>query len=474
MTPRLTPEQLGAVDDLAAAWRLSERLEPFAGCRWTGEEAPTLHLDDVSGIPFLDGVPGMEEYQHRARVRCGDGDLFAAVTSPAEGYERYCRDQLGMGSPEFVLAEPVGSVIEVAEACRRGQAFTELKQAAQRRGALHVHPYMGIEAVWALALDLEQHAKVPVQVIAPPPPVTWIANDKGQLTQLIDVVIGSSARAAGEQGRDFSQLAAALGALSGRCERVALKRSRCASAMGNRVFASHELRDLSHDGLLAVVERFAQDTQWDGQEDLLVCEWLDAAASPSTQLWIPPKGSGAPRVDGIYEQLLEGEQGVFLGSRPSTLPSPVNAALAERSLTIAAALQRLGYAGRCSFDLLVTGDLEGAFEVVFSECNGRWGGTSTPMALVDRLVRHPNPPGPRAHYRAQDVLFDALIGRPLDDVIEALGDELYRPGQGGRFILYNVGPLARSGKLDVVALAPTNEAADEAMLARLPSLLGLG
>ena len=67
MTPRSTPEQLGAVDDLAAAWRLSERLEL---CRMPldGEEAPTLHLDDVSGIPFLDGVPGMEEYQHRARA----------------------------------------------------------------------------------------------------------------------------------------------------------------------------------------------------------------------------------------------------------------------------------------------------------------------------------------------------------------------------------------------------------------------
>ena len=41
MTPRLTPEQLGAVDDLAAAWRLSERLEPFAELGWTGEGATT-------------------------------------------------------------------------------------------------------------------------------------------------------------------------------------------------------------------------------------------------------------------------------------------------------------------------------------------------------------------------------------------------------------------------------------------------
>ena len=152
---------------------------------------------------------------------------LAAVTLAGGRHERYCRDQLGMGSPEFVLAEPVGSVIEVAEACRRGQGLHELKQAAQRRGALHLHPYMGIEAVWALALDLEQQAKVPVQVIAAAARDVD-RNDKGQLTQLIDAVIGPSARAAGEQGRDFSQLAFALGALSGRCERVAPGRARAA------------------------------------------------------------------------------------------------------------------------------------------------------------------------------------------------------------------------------------------------------
>ena len=67
--------------------------------------------------------------------------------------------------------------------------------------------------------------------------------------------------------------------------------------------------------------------------------------------------------------------------------------------------------------------------------HGRWGDQHADGA--GRSPCAPSNSGPRAHYRAQDVLFEPDRA-PLDDVIEALGDELYRPGQG-RFILYNVG-----------------------------------
>ena len=69
-----------ALAGFATRLDLEARLTPFAPQRWRGRrDTPTLHLDDVSGIPFLVGVPGVEEYQHRARLRCGDGDLFLTV-----------------------------------------------------------------------------------------------------------------------------------------------------------------------------------------------------------------------------------------------------------------------------------------------------------------------------------------------------------------------------------------------------------
>ena len=43
----------------------------------------------------------------------------------------------------------------------------------------------------------------------------------------------------------------------------------------------------------------------------------------------------------------------------------------------------------------------------------------------------------------------------------------------GRFIFYNVGPLTRCGKLDVIALGRTPDEAEEALGSDLPRLLGL-
>ena len=61
---------------------LDDRLEPFHDRRWHNpdENAPVLHLEDVSAIPFLSGIAGVEEYQHRTRVRVYDGDLYGTVT----------------------------------------------------------------------------------------------------------------------------------------------------------------------------------------------------------------------------------------------------------------------------------------------------------------------------------------------------------------------------------------------------------
>ena len=58
-------------------------------------------------------------------------------------------------------------------------------------------------------------------------------------------------------------------------------------------------------------------------------------------------------------------------------------------------------------------------------------------------------------------------------MIEALGDELYRPGQGGGSSS-TTSARRRVAVSSTWSLAPTNEAADEAMLTCLPSLLGLG
>ncbi|MCO4745701.1 MAG: hypothetical protein KC912_12990 [Proteobacteria bacterium] len=450
-----------AVAPIARRLGLADELARYAPYRYTEDLGrPSLHLDDLSGIPFLDGVAGIEAYQHRARVRAGDGDLFASVTEPVAGYEAYCRDVLGLGAPELVIAEPSGSRLYVAAACRREPAFSKLAEAA--KDGMIVHPYMAMEPLWQLAAALHEATGAHISVLGPPPPVNWIANDKAMFDELVHAVVGRSMLVDTARVTDSAALASALIDLAARHDRVGLKRTRCASAMGNEVHHSSTLRELGQVEVEALVDRFLHRTRWEGDEELLAVAWEDTDLSPSTQLWIPPAGHGSPILDGIYEQILEGPEKMFLGSRPSQLPDELNARIAEAALKVAAGLQALGYVGRCSFDHLVVDH-----RVLFTECNGRWGGTSTPMSLLDRLFDE------RPPYRAQDIMHPSLVNKPFPEILAALGDDLWTPSNpGGRFVLYNTGPIATVGKLDVISLADTQEEAERGMLEILPARLG--
>ena len=435
--------------------------------RWRVGDSPhpTVQLDDVSAIPFLVDIAGVEEYQHRGRLRADDHDVYVSVTPAAEGYEAYCRDTLRMGSPEHLVADPVGPPIAVARACTAGRTRVRLVEIAKAAAGLTIHPYMGIEDVWELAAILSADSHAPVRVIAPPPPVTWIANDKALFDELVTRVVGRDALVETRISTDTTGIESDLRLLAKRHHRVGLKRTRCASAMGNAVFSSKDIG--SDQDAARMVAEFLRRTQWPKDEEVLSVAWLDTDLSPSTQIWIPPLGLGEPRLDGIYEQILKGEEKVFVGSRPSSLPEAVNRELGGSALMIAAALQELGYVGRCSFDHLVTGDPDGQFQVVFTECNGRWGGTSTPMSLLDRLLR-----GPRPAYRAQDVVFPELIGARLPELLELVGDLTFRTESGnGRFIFYNLGPLDGHGKFDVISIGSDREDAERGLLEILPERL---
>jgi len=458
-------ERLGLADELAAYAVHRCRTSVLPAGR------PTLLVDDVSDIPFLMNIAGVEEYQHRARVRAGSGDLFAAVTPATPGYEAYCRDRLRLGEPELVAAEPAGGPMQVARACGHGRTLGRIAEVARARGGLRIHPYMGIEAVWEIARRVAHDAAVPVDVVAPPTPITWLANDKALFSELVARVLHGQWVVETKTSADPRELAHVLLDMATRHPRIGLKRTRCASGMGNAHFDAAWFDGRGAGEVEVRVRTFLTDTEWDGREEVLAVAWELTDLSPSTQMWLPPLEEGPPRLDGIYVQILEGAEKVFVGSRPaSAVPAPVLRELARGSLLVSAALQALGYVGRCSFDTLVIGDAEGRFQPRFTECNGRWGGTSTPMHLVERLTTGPRPP-----YRAQDWDHPDLVGAGVDDVLRRVGDDLYDARTGeGTFVFYNVGPLRRSGKLDVIAFGRTQEEAEAAIVERLPRLLGVG
>lgn len=460
-----------AANDIVGELGLAELHAEYPDHEWKEglEHLPTLHLEDVSAIPFVSVISGVEQYQHRARVRAGAGDLFASVVQVAHGYEAYCRDTLQLGDPEFLLTEPVGGLMEVARSCGFGRTHDRLVEVARDAGGLVIHPYMSITDTWELAEKLARDSGTPVYVHGPTPLPLWVANDKATLTELARRAAGDDFVVETAERFTALEMAIALSDFAERYERVGLKRTRCASAMGNMVFDSATVRTWDRTQTVTEVESFLGHTEWDGKEQVLIVPWVNTDLSPSTQLWLPEKGKGLPIVEGIYEQLLVGPEKVFLGSRPSRLPAALEETLADASILVAAGLQELGYVGRCSFDFIVDGDPESDFRAYFTECNGRWGGTSTPMRLLDRLF-----PQGRPKYRAQDYVHEKLVGMPFTEVLERVGDLAYDARSGkGRFVFYNVGPLAGSGKIDVISLADTWDEVERGFSEILPQALGI-
>ncbi|RAL23849.1 hypothetical protein DL240_06765 [Lujinxingia litoralis] len=461
--------------ELRVRWELDQRLQPYRHHRFDHHAStwPQLHLEDVTGIPFLDDIVGIEEYQHRARVRAGSRDLFAASTTPVPGYEAYCQTSLKLGAPRLLLAAD-DDPRAIARACRTPEALDHLSAHARAARGLTIHPYMAIETVWELAEAFSNHADMPCAVLGPPPPILWIANDKSHLSTLVEDVLGPEWIVETLRASTPETIANALSELATRCDRVGLKRTRCASAMGNLVLDARKIRNAPPDEVLNRVRAFLTRTQWSEGEDVLIVEWVETDLSPSTQVWIPPASEGPPRLDGVYEQLLKGPEKMFLGSRPSTLPEALNQRMGRASLKVCDTLQHLGYVGRCSFDFIVSGDPNSPdAHPQITECNGRWGGTSTPMHLIDRLFGQP--PTARPDYIATDFyLPESHRGMTFEELCDLLGDDLYSAEHTrGSFVLYNVGPLAELGKFDIIALGDSPARAKANLEETLPERLGL-
>ena len=135
------------------------------------------------------------------------------------------------------------------------------------------------------------------------------------------------------------------------------------------------LRGKSLLAICKMLKHLIRPLCWDRRNPLLVGCWeTDVIGTPSVQLWIPPRLQGPPMVEGIFAQVLVNCEGTFQGSCKADLPGPLGQEIVTRSWLLAELFQRLGYVGRCSFDLILVGDDLGSCRLEFIECNGRWGG----------------------------------------------------------------------------------------------------
>ncbi|TWU50566.1 hypothetical protein Poly51_38580 [Rubripirellula tenax] len=392
----LTKDQIDFADRVASELLarhpelfLSSLLSPFKATELAS--SPSLHLDDLSQIRRINDAD-QSFFQERARVRAVDGDFLATSWYADEAYEKYCRDRLGLGDVHRIAPRPNEELkhsngVHLAEALWKDrQTRRELVQAIRQNDLRYLHPHMGSHSVWHLALLLHQTSHRPLQVIGAPPEVTHFANDKGEFMRLVQRMFGPLATPPGHVVWNTANAARRLQELKGVACCVAVKLPNAAGGEGNLVFAMQQIRDQSLTEVDRMLRQQLPQLRYEDGDELLVTTWqTDVIAAPSAQLWLPPGSDQLPILEGIFVQRMEGDQGRFAGFGAADLPHDLRARITRQCLQLARVYQRLGYVGRCSFDMVLIGDDFDSAQMQFIECNGRWGGTSLPMTLMNRI-----------------------------------------------------------------------------------------
>ncbi len=424
-------------------------------------DGPALHLDDLSEITRLDPGEDVRFYQDRARLRAADGDLVASCGDSIAGYEEYCRDMLGIGSPQWLRPHPPRSRLRIAEACWEDVSVRQVLLQKLRRGELaYVHPHMGTFAVWELASLLRTETRCPLGVLAPPPRLTRWVNNKVAFAETVTRLFGAEFIPRTLSAWSISVLARRITELLPEAEAIGLKLPDSAGGCGNVVLPTAPMRGKSLSELQQILRSAAARIEWRGERELLVDVWEPRVlCSPSAQLWIPPETEGPPIVEGLFQQVTEGIAGLFIGTVPAQFPSDLQQQIVDRCWLLALVYQRLGYIGRCSFDLILIGlDLSNC-RVEFIECNGRWGGTSLPMMLMNRLFGDwaSQPFAMREFHHVpglENVSFEQLL-MSFNDVLFDV-----RSRQGS-LIFYNPGRLTHQSGVSALLLGSTSQQAVE-------------
>ncbi len=459
--PSPTTADIARVDQLAAGMRrefpqlaLPDDFRSLVPRRI--EEAPVLHLDDLTAIPNLDAGQDVRFYQERARLRAGDGDFVATSSPVAAGYESYCRDSLGLGAVQWLCPRPAHDPLKVAEACWEDERVRSLLVDAIRAGALrYMHPHMGTFAVWELAALLRDASGCPFQVIAPPPGISRWVNNKIAFAEVVTRLFGPEYVPRTSSAANLAVLASRTRDMANSSLAIGIKLPSSAGGDGTVVLDAKSLTGRSLRAVRDKLKEALPALNWSGESELLVDSWeTEIISSPSAQLWIPSQEEGEPVVEGIFAQIIEGPHGLFVGSASVILPSGMTDEIVTRCWLLGRLFQQLGYLGRCSFDLILVGK-ETSARLEFIECNGRWGGTSAPMTLMNRLFgKWAGQP------HVTRVCKIPQLGRmSFPQLLDRVGEERFdRTARTGHIILSIPGRMAARSAIDVIAIG--DDAAD--------------
>ena len=329
-------------------------------------------------------------YEYRLSLLARPGDLVVFSDEAHAGFERYRSQFIGIGPVHAVSPRAPGNpLLPLADRCRADEVvFSQIAEVARRDRGLTIVPHIGMGSVWRLAGALAAETGLDIGVMSAPPRLTRRVNDKLWFARLVAEVVGPDALPPTHSAHGLAVLAQRARALARQADRVVVKVPDSSGGAGNICIVSRDLVDASLADIKDRMFGVLRAVGWRDAYPLLVGLWdTPVLSSPSVQLWIPAVCDGPPVIEGLFEQILEGREGVFVGSAPAQLPQQWKQRLAREALRLATVLQLLGYFGRCSLDTLLVGKSLDDADLHWIECNGRWGGVSIPMTVVNRLKR---------------------------------------------------------------------------------------
>jgi len=405
-----------------------------------------LHISNNYDITLLEehSISGLE---YRMSLLAREGDIFLVRGGQNKSFDRYRSEYLSVGTLNVVEipdSKP-GVPISVDTNSQQFKTILSAVRSAVKSGeCLTLVPYIGMDSIWLLASALAREVKTEVRVAAPPPRLTRRVNDKLWFADRVVQVLGEQSVPPVRRAYGPAAMTGLVQDFANKFDQVVVKVTDSAGSFGNVKLASADLLRLSTEVVQSRLLSELHSRGWHDQFPLMVEVWDSAVlSSPSIQIWIPEPLAGAPIVEGIFDQSISTDNDRFVGATVACMPEQWEHRLVDESTQLAYLLQRLGYFGRVSFDTVIAGNNYDDAQLHWIECNGRWGGVSIPMTLLNRLL---------GDYRNKQFIIvqNAHTGgvvTPFEQVVTCLRDLLFKQGINQSGIVL---PVPDSGQSNIL------------------------
>jgi hypothetical protein len=420
-------------------------------------DGPALVFEDHSEIALATGA--QPELDYRMAFLAGAGDAFVLPGPRIPSFEHYIAHDLGLGE-SLILEASAHGPDPIPMRCATDPTFLRsIRSIAGRSGALTLVPYIGLPGAWILGERIANATGLRIRVAAPRPDLAYRVNSKLWFAQRARHILGPRSIPPTSVASDARELSVHIDALASEHGTLVVK---VPSSSGGRGIVMVDAIDVRPARARALVERIHQQLAsngWPGTYPLLVGAWERSVyASPSAQVWVPEAAEDVPVVEAVFDQRLHDDGLTFTGGTVSGLPMPMQRRIARESMLLARFLQHLGYFGRCSFDAILTGPDVTRDTPRWVECNGRWGGASTALSAVNRLVgdwrEHP--------FTVIQTTAPTRPCRSFEDVLAIVGDDgFHRRGDGAGVVVLSPRRMIAGSGVNVIVLGSTMEQTHE-------------